>query len=213
MNKLYVTRGSGNCFKPYLATRLIGRPLDIVEVDLLGGQHRSDAFLAINPLGCVPYLVTADGIGIGESNAMLWLLADGSDLMPQTAVQRAQSLQWMFFEQSRLEPCISPARFLGFIAPERGRGREADILQWREKARAGLTPLDHHLRAHRFMLGDVFGITDIAIFGYGHVSDEAGIEMSAFPAVQRWIDDVQAVSGFSPLSHLCETARAFSAEG
>lgn len=212
MRKLYVTRGSGNCFKPFFASCATGRPLDIVEVDLLGGQHRSPAFLKLNPLGCVPYMVTEDGVGIGESNAMLWLVADGTPFMPETAVQRAQSLQWMFFEQSRLEPFISPARFLGFIAPHLGKGREADIAQWQEKARAGLKTLDAHLANNAFMLGERFGITDMAVFGYVHVADEAGIDMSAFPAVVRWIEQVKAVPDFQPLSRLCETATAFTAD-
>lgn len=210
MNKLYVTRGSGNCFKPFLVSCLTLRDIEIIEVDLLGGQHKTIEFLSINPLGCVPYLSTEGGMGIGESNAMLWLLADGTELMPATAVDRARSLQWMFFEQSKLEPFISPARFLRCIAPTLGEGREAEIAAWQGKARAGLHILNMHLAQRRFVLENSFGITDIAIFGYVHVADEAGIDMSTFPAVVDWIDRVKSISGFQPLSRLCERATPFS---
>ncbi|MCJ8508104.1 glutathione S-transferase family protein [Rhizobium lemnae] len=210
MDRIYVTRGSGNCFKPFLASSYCDKTLDFIDVNLLGGEHKSDAFLAINDRGQVPYMVTGSGVGIGESNAMLWLIADGSDLMPDTAVERARSLQWMFFEQSKLEPFISPARFLTFIAPQLGKGRESDIANWLEKARSGLANLDAHLGKSSFMLGERYGITDIAVFGYVHVSHEAGIDMAEFPAVQRWIDRVASTPRFRPLAELCINARPFS---
>lgn len=210
MDSLYVTQASGNCFKPFLAASYCGYELDIIEVNLLAGQHRSETYLSINGRGQVPYLVTASGTGIAESNAMLWLIADGSDLIPQTAVERASSLQWMFFEQSKLEPFISPPRFLTFIAPKLGEGREAEIANWRAGARSGLATLNTHLSKNSFMLGQRYGITDIALFGYVHVSGEAGIDMAEFPAVQRWIERVASTPRFRPLSELCSDARPFS---
>ncbi|MFD1746117.1 glutathione S-transferase family protein [Rhizobium helianthi] len=212
MEKLFVTRGSGNCFKPFLVSCLTGRNIDIVNVDLLAVHHRSRTFLSINPLGRVPYLLLEDGDGIGESNAMLWLLAEGSKLLPGTVKDRARSLQWMFFEQTRLEPFISPARFLSHIAPDRGAGRGDEIAAWQGKAMAGLRIVNDHLQKSRFMLGDTFGITDIAIFGYVHLGHEAGIDMAAFPAVLAWIEQVQSLPGFQPLSMLCERASPFVRE-
>lgn len=209
MDSLYVTQASGNCFKPFLAASYSGYELDIIQVNLLAGQHRSEAYLNINGRGQVPYLVTANGTGIAESNAMLWLIADGSNLMPETAVERAQSLQWMFFEQSKLEPFISPPRFLTFIAPKLGEGRETDIANWIASAKSGLSTLDAHLSKNDFMLGQRYGITDIAVFGYVHVSGEAGIDMAEFPAVQRWIERVATTPRFRPLSELCSNARPF----
>lgn len=209
MFKLYSTRGSGNCFKPFLTLNQLGIDFEVVEVDVLKGETRSPAYLSLNPAGNVPYLMTQEGVGVGESNAMLWLIADGSSLMPQTPLERAQSLQWMFFEQSKLEPFISPARFLGYIVPERGIGREAEIAAWRQRAAAGLATLDAHLSSRAFMLGERYGITDIALFGYVHVSHEAGIDMAQFPAVTAWISRVEATPGFVPLSALCARAVLF----
>ncbi|WP_439594645.1 glutathione S-transferase family protein [Falsiroseomonas sp.] len=210
VHTLYATPGSGNCFKPFLAFRQLGRAVRVVAVDVLAGEARSPAFLALNPVGGVPFLVTQDGTGISESNAMLWLIADGSPLMPADAQARAQSLQWMFFEQAKLEPCISPARFLGHIVPERGRGREAEIAAWRARGAEGLGLLEAHLRGRDFMLGERYGITDIAIFGYVHVADEAGIDLQPFPAIRAWIERVRRTPGFVPLSALCEGATPFA---
>lgn len=209
MHRLFVTRASGNCFKPFLAAAQVGLPLQLVEIDVLQGEAKSAEYRAVNPAGVVPYLVTSQFVGVGESNAMLWLLADGSDLMPQTALERALCLQWMFFEQTRLEPFISPARFLSFLVPNLGKGREAEVDLMRAKAGAGLMRLEEHLRSRTFMVGNRYGITDIALFGYVQVADEAGIDMTQFPSVQAWTDAVRNTPNFRSIDQLCDEAVSF----
>ena len=75
--KLYACLGSGNCFKAWVALRQLNKPYEFQLIDVLAGEQKSPAFLAINPLGVVPYMETETGDGIGESNAMLWYLAPG----------------------------------------------------------------------------------------------------------------------------------------
>jgi len=87
--KLYACLGSGNCLKPWLAMHQLGQSFELTLVDVLKGEQKSPAYLEINPLGVVPYLVTETGNGIGESNAMLWYLAEGSHLMPADRAERA----------------------------------------------------------------------------------------------------------------------------
>lgn len=200
--KLYACLGSGNCMKPWLVLKQLGLPFELQLLDVLAGAQRQPDYLAINPLGIVPYLETDDGCGIGESNAMLWYLADGTDLMPQTAQQRAEALQWMFFEQSKLEPFISPARFFSHILPHERENRAADIAAWQDAARPGLARLDAHLEGRRFVLGDSYSIADVAIFGYVHVLEEAGLNPDDTPHVMRWIDAVKGTEGFAPLEQL-----------
>lgn len=200
--KLYACLGSGNCMKPWLILNQLGRRFELQLVDVLIGEQKSDDYLAINPLGVVPYLKTEDGHGIGESNAMLWYLAEGSDLMPRSAQERAEALQWMFFEQSKLEPFISPARFFSHILPQHQEARADDIAKWQEAARPGLARLDAHLADRRFVLGDVYSIADVALFGYVHVLDEAGLDPHDTPHIMAWIDAVKGTDGFVPLQQL-----------
>lgn len=200
--KLYACLGSGNCMKPWLALNQLALDFELVLIDVLKGEQKGDAFRAINPLGVVPWLVTTDRQGFGESNAMLWYLAEGSALMPPTQPGRAEALQWMFFEQTRLEPFISPARFFTTIlSQERGK-RAADIAAWQDGARPGLLRLDAHLSDRDFVLRTGYSIADIAIFGYVHVMNEAGIDRFDYPAVSRWIDRVSRTPAFRPLSDL-----------
>lgn len=202
MLDLYAAPGSGNCFKPFLALRQLHIPVTLRMVDVLAGETKSDAFLAINPVGAVPYLRVSGGPGLSESNAMLWYIADGSHLMPAEPYARAKGLQWCFFEQSRLEPFISPARFLTAIAPERGIGREGEIARWQGRAREGLAILEAYLADHDFIAGENYSIADIGVFGYVHVAPEGGIDLDAFRSVRRWIDRVKAMPGFVPLEEM-----------
>jgi glutathione S-transferase len=188
--------------KPWLALNQLGLDFELTVIDVLKGEQKSDAYRAINPLGVVPWLVTDDGQGIGESNAMLWYLAEDSALMPPTRAERAEAMQWMFFEQSKLEPFISPARFFTTILPHERLSHAADIVGWQTRARPGLSRLDMHLSDRNFMLRSGYSIADIALFGYVHVIGEAGIERADYPMISRWIDNVRDTAGFSPLRDL-----------
>lgn len=202
MIKLYACLGSGNCFKPWLAMHQLGQPFDLTLIDVLKGEQKSADYLAVNPLGVVPYMVTKDGLGIGESNAMLWYLAEGSHLMPKSTGERAEALQWMFFEQSKLEPFISPARFFTTILPQERENRKADIETWQANADSGLSRLDAHLSERDFMLSGGYSIADIATFGYVHVLDEAGLALADYPAIAAWINRVTRTDGYRPLAEL-----------
>lgn len=218
MYTLYATAGSGNCYKPFLAMRQLGLDFEVVEVNVLSAAHQSAAYLALNPLGKVPLLQWPGGHRLAESAAMLWMLCENTPLMPAAAADRAQALQWMLFEQLRLEPNIAPARFLTTIAPERGAGREADIAAWQTKARAGLAHLARHLAAQAqaqpdapFVVAGRYSLADIALYGYVHVCAEAGIALAEeFPAIERWVRAVAATPGYVPMARMCEGARVFA---
>lgn len=200
--KLYACLGSGNCFKPWLVMHQLGQDFDLRLIDVLTGEQKSPDYLAVNPLGVVPYLETEAGRGIGESNAMLWYLAEGSHMIPADRAERAEALQWMFFEQSKLEPYISPARFFTTIVPEQRDAKADDIANWQTLAEPGLFRLDAHLANRKFVLASGYSIADIAVFGYVHVLEEAGISLADFPAIDRWINDVTETEGFRPLAEL-----------
>ena len=188
--------------KPWLALHQLEQDFELTLIDVLKGEQKSPDFLKVNPLGVVPFLEPETGAGIGESNAMLWYLAEGSYLMPEAAQDRAEALQWMFFEQSKLEPFISPARFFTTIVPALKEERQADIADWQAKAAPGLARLNAHLQDQMFIVKSGYCVADIAVFGYVHVAQEAGIGLSTYPNIQRWIADVENTDRFAPLNSL-----------
>jgi glutathione S-transferase len=199
---LYVTPGSGNSFKPALLLRQTGRTCAMHLVDVLAGGSRTPAFLAINPRGQVPYLVLEDGRGIGESNAIAWWVAEGTPLMPRDAVSRAQAVQWMIFEQTALEPNISPARFFTHIVPHLRQAHAADIPRWLDAGHKGLAVLDTHLATRVWITDHGYSVADVAVYGYTHLAGEGGFDLTRFPAVQRWMQRVQQTPGYADVADL-----------
>lgn len=202
MSKLYACLGSGNCFKPWLALHQTQQPFELFLIDVLSGEQKSEAYLELNPLGVVPYFETNSSRGIGESNAMLWYLSENTHLMPEHPSDRAEALQWMFFEQSKLEPNISPARFFTTILPHEAQAKAEEIKGWQDAAALGLARLDTHLEGRTFVIQSGYSVADIALFGYAHVMDEAGIAMGNYPNIARWITSVSQTEDFRPLAEL-----------
>ena len=111
MFTLYSMQRSGNSYKARLALAQLGVPYRLVEIDILKGESHTPEFLKKNPNGQVPLLEVAPGRFLAESNAILWYIAGGTPLAPEDRIERAEALQWMFFEQHSLEPNLGAAYF------------------------------------------------------------------------------------------------------
>src|SRR4051794_5498861 len=133
MYKLYSMQRSGNSYKVRLALALLNAPYHAIEVDILRGESRTPDFLEKNPSGQVPLLEVAEGRYLAESNAILWYVCGGTPLAPESRVERAEALQWMFFEQHALEPNTGAAFF--WLSLVRG-GRALQPPAW-EAGRGG----------------------------------------------------------------------------
>ncbi len=80
-------------------------------VDVVDRSNRPELLGGLNPALRVPTLVLEDGRPLAESGAILWYFAEGTRFIPDDPYERAQVLQWMFFEQYDLEPAIAVVRF------------------------------------------------------------------------------------------------------
>ena len=122
MYTLYSMQRSGNSYKVRLALEQLGLPYRLVEAqDFLKGESRTPEFLAKNPNGQVPLLEVSPGRYLAEFNAILWHLVSRSPLRPADRFDRAEALQWMFFEQHSIELNVGAAYF--WLALVKG-GRE-----------------------------------------------------------------------------------------
>ena len=193
MLRLYDYWESGNCYKVRLLLAQLGLPFERVPLDILAGETRTPQFLAKNPNGRVPLVEWPDGRRLAESDAILCYLAEGTPLLPTDAFARAQTLQWMFFEQYSHEPYIAVVRFWYFAGLlERNRAALPDKM---ERGYAALGVMERHLAGWPWFGGDRYGVADIALYAYTHVADEGGFELGRFPAVQAWLGRVRAEPG------------------
>jgi glutathione S-transferase len=196
MYKLYSMQRSGNSYKVRLALAFLDAPYRAIEIDILRGESRTPEFLAKNPSGQVPLLQIAEGRYLAESNAILWYLAVGTSLAPESRMDRAEALQWMFFEQHALEPNIGAAYFWLSLV-KGGRDLQTHALEdWMERGYAALQVMENHLRTHEFFAAGQLTVADIALYGYTHVADQCDFDLGAFPAIGKWLRRVEQTPGF-----------------
>jgi glutathione S-transferase len=199
MVTLYDYLPSGNGYKVRLLLSQLGVRFTLVEKDILRGETRTPEFLALNPNGRIPVLALGDGRHLAESGAILVYLAEGTPFLAGERFARAETLQWMFFEQYSHEPYIAVARFW-----VHSLGKEEEWAERLREKRAGgyqaLDVMERHLRTRAFFVQDRYTIADIALYAYTHVAHEGGFELAAYPHVRAWLARVASQPGHVPIT-------------
>ena len=199
MLTLYDYLDSGNGYKVRLLLAQRGTPYRWIELDILSDQTRTPQFLAKNPNGRIPALELEDGTCLAESDAILWYLAEGTAWLPGERLQRAQVLQWMFFEQYSHEPYVATPRYILKHLPA-DSPRRAELPERLSRGRAALGVMQAHLTDRQFFVGERYTIADIALYAYTHVANEAELDLAPYPAVQAWLSRVASQPKYVPIT-------------
>ena len=198
MLTVYGMRASGNCYKLQLLLDQLGQPYRWVEIDTRRGETQTAAFLARNPNGKVPLLERADGSHLAESNAILCYLAEGTPFWHGDAWHRAQTLQWLFFEQYSHEPYIAVARNVRHRADH---PRRHELAQLQVAGHKALAVMEQHLAQQPWFVGERYGIADIALYAYTHCAKDGGFELASYPNICAWLARVAAQPGHTLMQH------------
>ena len=186
--KIYGDSISGNCLKVKWVADRLGLSYDWIETDVLTGATRTPAYLAMNPAGQAPLLIRDDGRPLAQSNAIVLHLAEGSDLIPADAYDRARMLEWMFWEQYSHEPYVAVPRFhvkyLGKAVSE----LDAKIV---ERGKVALQRLEDGLEASPFLVGPALSLADVALVAYTRMAGDGGFDLSHYPRVAAWLARVK----------------------
>ena len=176
-----------------------GIELDKIEVDLMAGENRQEAYLAKNPAGQLPALELDDGTVISEVTAICEYLdevADGQPLLGSTAAEKAQSRMWTRrVDLGICEPLANGFRFSEGLElfkprmltrPEAAEGLKAmaqDKLGW----------LDAQLEGKTFIGGSNIGLADILLFCFLAFGANVGQPLNPDNAnVSAWFERMQA---------------------
>jgi glutathione S-transferase len=193
---LYGSSDSGNCLKPKWVAQRLGAPIEWIEVNSFDGSTRTPAFLAINPAGQVPVAVFADGRTLAQSNAIMFFLAEGSDLIPKDQFARAKMLEWMFWEQYSHEPAIAVRIARLHYLKQREEELDPALLT---KGNAALARMETHLRDRAYLVGDALTLADIALVAYTRKANMGGFDLAQFPSVTAWIARVESELKLAPV--------------
>lgn len=199
MIRIYGDSISGNCLKVKWVAERLGIEHDWVEIDILKGETNTDNFLAINPFGQVPVVAFDNGRTLAQSNAIITYLADGSDLIPQDAFERAKMLEWMFWEQYSHETAIAVRRFQKLYLKKKDDDIDPHLMA---KGRRALGRMELALLGNDWIAGgEAMTLADISLLAYTRLAHEGGFDVSEFPAVHGWIARCERELG---LTHLHE---------
>ena len=204
MINLYDYALSGNCYKVRMLLGFLGQEFESELVDFYPGfEHKSDAFLRINPLGQLP-VIEMNGQTIRDAQAILVHLAAtldaGGSWYPLDQPAKLGPIQsWLAFADG-LTSAISGARLhdaMFFDLP---------IEKLRADGLRLLRILDEHLWFQEqagcdwLCEGDHPTIADLACFPYVALCEEAGISQMDYPAIQRWLERFMRLDGFVPMA-------------
>ena len=144
----------------------------------------------------VPTLVLDDGRPLGESNAILWYLGDGTQYVPEDALR------------ARADVAVDVLRAVQPRAVHRGRALLDRVLGQagassraarRERALKGgyaaLDAMERHLAGRAFLVGESYTIADISLYAYTHVAHEGEFDLAPYPAIRAWLDRVASQPG------------------
>ncbi len=192
MMKLYNMTLSGHAHRVVLALSLLGLEAEMIEVDVLGGEQRSDAFRAINPEGKVPVLTDGD-VTVYESTAILTYLAakyDDGTWMPRDPVLLAEVQKWFIWSANELAPGAARARVIKVF------GAPFDLETAQELGRTFLKKLDRSLDGKHYLVGERATFADVAIYSYVAHAPEGGLPLEPYPNVQAWISRIEKLDRF-----------------
>jgi len=166
-----------------LAEKKASGDVTFIPVDVMAGEHRTEAFLRKNPAAAVPIAELDDGTCIAECSAIIEYIDhtfEGPSLTGNTPRQRAV----IHMMQRRAEFMVLDAVGAYYHHATEGLGKELEknqIPEWGEQQRQvainGMKYFNNVLAAQNFVAGEEFSTADITLFAGLAFADFAGISI------------------------------------
>lgn len=197
--KLYRHPLSGHSHRAELFARLLELPLDLIEVDLLSGEQRQPDFQRLNRFGQVP-VIDDNGTVIADANAILTYLAmryGPEHWLPQEPVRAAEVQQWLSQAAGALSRGAATARAINVFKLQRDSTAAVQEAHWLfERMEAGLVQSG----GPWLVTGPLPTVADIALYTYTAHAPEGGVSLDSYTALRRWIERVEALPKFLPMT-------------
>lgn len=165
----------------------IGQPFELHKVNLLKGEHQTEAFLAMNPQGQVPVLQYA-GETLTQAGAILLRLSElhpEAALMPEpSAPLRNAALKTLFYLSNTLHPAFSILFY-----PERtsisARDEVKDMALG--KIQVQLSYIEGMLEQHTYCTGEEAYAPDYLLLAILNWCRLFQLSLGAFPNIKRFV--------------------------
>ncbi|WP_136658153.1 glutathione S-transferase family protein [Nitratireductor sp. XY-223] len=196
--KLYYSE-TPNPRKPCAVAKHVNAPVEFVRVELAKGEHKTPAYLAVNPNGKTPALADGD-VHLWEAHAIMAYLAlkSGSDLWPDNPVLQIEVMKWLNWDTAHFSRHAGRLWFQRFLKGAIGAG-DPDAAEIEEatgffKQFAGI--LDDHLKGRDHILGNRLTIADFGVATFIPLADQAELPLEPFAELRRWADGMMAIDAW-----------------
>lgn len=190
--KLYFHPISGHAHRARLFLSLIGADVEVIEVDLAKGEHKSPEYLAKNRFGQVPVLED-DGHFISDSNAILVYAAKKfgkTEWLPEDPIGAARVQRWLSVAAGQIAFGPAAARLITIFNADY---RPEEVIV---RAHAVLRLIEAELDGHEWIAADRATIADVALYSYIARAPEGNVDLSAYANVRAWLERIEALPGF-----------------
>ena len=176
-----------------------GAEYDAFLINIGDGSQFSSGFVDVNPNSKIPALLdtsTDPSTRVFESGAiMLYLAEKFGEYLPEDPSEKAECMSWLFWQ-------MGSAPYLGggfghfyAYAPEKF---EYPIDRFAMEVKRQLDVLDRNLSSRKYLCGDTYNISDIAVYSwYGNlvlhnIYDSAEfLDVASYENVIRWANEIE----------------------
>jgi len=192
---LYDTSVSGHSHRVRLFLSLLGVEYKTIDVDMRKGEHKAPDYLKMSPLGQVPTLVDGNDVITDSTAALVYLAKKYGDenWLPEDPAGAARIQRWLSTASGELFRGPVIARAIKLFDRDY---HYDDASMWTDRL---LTWMQSELETNTWLAADHVTIADIAMYSYLRVANEGEIDMDPYPAILRWLVDVENLPGFLPM--------------
>jgi GSH-dependent disulfide-bond oxidoreductase len=184
-----------NGHKVHIMLEECGLPYRVIPVDIGAGAQFEPDFLNISPNNKIPAIIDPQGpdgapMSLFESGAILLYLAGKTgQLLPADTRGRYETLEWLMFQMASVGPMLGQAHHFRIYAPQ---PIEYAIKRYTNEAKRLYGVINKRLAMSTYIAGKQYSIADIAIFPWLRSWKNQGVEMSEYPHLKGWFDEIAA---------------------
>jgi glutathione S-transferase len=184
-------------------------PCEDVMVDLMKGEHHKEPYASLNPSRLVPMLEDGD-LRLTESSAILKYLADKHDLpsYPKDLKKRAKVNEVMDWLNTQFYRDFGYGLVYPQIFPHHKRRSDeahGGAIAWGQQgAKRWLQVLNDHWIGPKnaYLCGAEITIADYFGAGLVTIGELVGIDLSAYPNVQRWLGNMKKLKTWGKVNEV-----------
>ncbi|MEI7532440.1 MAG: glutathione binding-like protein [Betaproteobacteria bacterium] len=171
----------------------LGKDWKAIPVNIGEGDQFKEEFLKISPNNKIPALIDPHGpdgkpMSVFETGAILLYLAGKTGkFLPKSTREKYEVLQWLMFQMGGVGPMLGQTHHFRLYAPEK---IEYAINRYTNETKRIYGVIEKQLSKNAYIAGKAYSIADIAIFPWLRNWKNQGVEISDFPHLEKWFNQI-----------------------